>query len=51
MSKQFNENNIFIGFSYTTLSTGGVRDENTTEWYWESSGNVIKDEDFHWDIN
>jgi hypothetical protein len=28
--------------------TDALRDENSTEWYWETSGNRIQDTDFHW---
>jgi len=28
--------------------TDAVRDEGSTEWYWETSGNKIKENDLYW---
>jgi hypothetical protein len=28
--------------------TDAIRDENSTKWYWKTSGNSIQDSEFHW---
>lgn len=37
-------------FSDKDFWSGALRDENSTEWYWETSGNSTQDSDFHWGI-